>query len=213
VVVVVIAILAGLLLPALAAAKQKGIRVQCLSNLKQVGVALQMYTDENEESLPGPVWSAAMASYDRNSSQELIWYIAENLGAPAPATVRGGRPVVADVFVCPGFRREAPNLTGLIGRKIYLLNDDIDPNPANRVRPFGYPPDPITGAPEITPLKITAFDNYVPPGSLYAVTDLDTSFPGLNTSISWYNDLPTRPVHGQVRNQLFFDWHAEAARW
>jgi prepilin-type processing-associated H-X9-DG protein len=25
--------------------------------------------------------------------------------------------------------------------------------------------------------------------------------------------LPNRPVHGQVRNQLFFDWHVQAIKW
>jgi prepilin-type processing-associated H-X9-DG protein len=37
--------------------------------------------------------------------------------------------------------------------------------------------------------------------------------PILNPTISWWSDLPTRPVHGAVRNQLFFDWHVEAVRW
>src|SRR6185503_3809587 len=99
VVIAVIGILAGILLPALAKAKDKAQRTGCLANLKQIGVAIQMYTDENEDTLPGPVWAGARASYDKNSSQELIWFIADYLGAPLPST----RTVVADVFVCPGY--------------------------------------------------------------------------------------------------------------
>ena len=48
VVIAIIAILAALLLPALAKAKQKGIQAVCISNLKQWGLVWQYYTDEND---------------------------------------------------------------------------------------------------------------------------------------------------------------------
>src|SRR6266516_3320752 len=79
VVIAVIAIPAGLLLPALARAKQKAYQTGCLSNMKQIGIAIHMYAADNEDTLPGPVLAGARASYDRNSSQELIWFIAEYL--------------------------------------------------------------------------------------------------------------------------------------
>lgn len=53
VVIAIIAILAGMLLPALARAKEKGNRIACLNNLRQIGLFMHLYTDENSEKFPG----------------------------------------------------------------------------------------------------------------------------------------------------------------
>ncbi len=52
VVIAIIALLAGLLLPALARAKSKARSAQCVGNLRQWGLAFQMYAADNDDYLP-----------------------------------------------------------------------------------------------------------------------------------------------------------------
>jgi len=52
VVIAIIGILASMLLPALAKAKERGKRIACVSNLRQLGLALRMWSDDNESHFP-----------------------------------------------------------------------------------------------------------------------------------------------------------------
>jgi len=52
VVIAIIALLASMLLPTLGRAKEKGRAIQCVNNLRQLGLAMQMYGDDSEGRLP-----------------------------------------------------------------------------------------------------------------------------------------------------------------
>lgn len=72
VVIAIIAILAALLFPAIAAAREKGRQSACLSNERQIGTALLIYSDQWDEAFPlifntrGEVWQTALLPLLKN---------------------------------------------------------------------------------------------------------------------------------------------------
>ena len=72
VVIAIIAILAAILLPVLSAAKEKAQRTICQNNLKQIGMGIRLYADENQDRLPSVVITNGMPwSYQWRFFKEL----------------------------------------------------------------------------------------------------------------------------------------------
>ena len=121
VVIAIIAILAAILFPVFAQAREKARAASCLSNEKQMGIALMMYAQDYDETLPRAFTGGTAASPGRDWTTDLLPYIktgSTDDAAKVNATLAATRPDLFSAahtfFQCPskapsrdtrGFRR------------------------------------------------------------------------------------------------------------
>ncbi|MEO7297740.1 MAG: type II secretion system protein [Verrucomicrobiota bacterium] len=238
VVIAIIAILAGLLLPVLAKAKQKAQMAACTSNLRQIGTAISLYTGDNREFLPGPTWTGMFSTYRGNNfgtfpgtsvqgdlDGSLLYYIAPFLGQPAPSSLVR----TAQVARCPASVLAVPqgavNPSAVVSPPLNVhvsyfssswvtnqVGSGIVLNSAiDILYPFGRPSSPFASTKKITTIRF--------PSTSWVMMDCDnqylTSFsPPITSTYSPY--IPKFPVHSArtpaVRNYLYYDFSVRRAK-
>ena len=217
VVIAIIGILAALLLPSLARAKQSAYRIKCVSNLKQLGTAIEMYTSDHDDRLPGPVWQGLYDTYfdDSPGTQgriRLPFYIATYLGLPKPtAEVRrlelAKCPSAAHAWTSASFgtppQALQQPLSYIVSVKVLKTNDVV-------VRPFGYPYGSLPGGTSGTDERPKRVGEIRNPSSTWAIVDADQM--NAVSIAAYYPFLPKERAHKTIRNQLFFDWHVGTTR-
>jgi prepilin-type N-terminal cleavage/methylation domain-containing protein/prepilin-type processing-associated H-X9-DG protein len=184
--IAIIALLAAMLLPALSKAKTTAHGIQCLNNLKQWGLATQIYVTENDDFLPreGTANPPAVPTTSPNTNNwycqlppvmGLPWYYANDW-----RTNTGAEPG-RSIWICPGNPRRS-NGNNLFH---YCLNDGFDG----------------TGAHDHTDIKLTAIP--AAPGTVVWLFD-SKNLPAWGTA----NYVHTN-AHNHGANFVFLDGHAK----
>lgn len=114
VVLAIIAILAALLLPALATAKEKGRQSSCINNVRQQTLAVLLYADENNDTLPP-------TAYNDPDGNEIDW----------PSLLDPYLNYVEKIHLCPTDHLSQINSYGL---NELTFVDLTDPQPASPAR-------------------------------------------------------------------------------
>jgi prepilin-type N-terminal cleavage/methylation domain-containing protein/prepilin-type processing-associated H-X9-DG protein len=126
VVIAIIGILASMILPALSKAKGKALRIACINNLRQMGLALRMWSDDNESRFPWRLLPTSGGSQGETEVWKHLALIHSEISTPkvfrCPSD--GDRDKANDWGPAPGLGLEAMKN----GAVSYFIGTDSDDN-------------------------------------------------------------------------------------
>lgn len=196
-VVAIIGILSGLVLGAIGSVRKKAHQVRCTSNLRQVGVALLGFVNDNKDQLPGPVYLQVESAYSKKEYIPFVAYIAPYLGYPDISTLGNGIRIDVPLLHCPSRGLDESNTVGT-----FALQCELDfTRTSNRIKnAFG---DYTRG---IAPIRYSELETLGGPSRVWSLFEVDqqVTYPSLSGS-SWVKNTPEHPPHGSKRTFLWFD--------
>ena len=149
VVIAIIAILAAILFPVFAQAREKARQASCLSNLKQLGLAFLMYASDYDGGLPAPI--TEYSSIKGGPIPPATWVIGDvvcdasgacsykDAGGIGPYVKQRGNGGSGNVFSCPDAASKSNTTTGFVSKyqapgQNYAMNQYLQTNWSG---PFG----------------------------------------------------------------------------
>jgi prepilin-type processing-associated H-X9-DG protein len=120
VVIAIIAILAAMLLPALAKAKEKAAQTRCLNNLKQLGYGMIMYVNDSQDCFPG---AGSRSTFGYEKEDWIYWRPGAAFPPVTQSPIVTGLGVInSNLFRCPMDRDDAERRFEDDGQGIYAYS-------------------------------------------------------------------------------------------